>query len=108
MDGDAAVAFAGGREVDRLYLGVPGPVRLVGGPTPLRVEQDGFEDVVVWNPGREKGEAIADLGPGEWARFVCVEAAQVGRPVRLAPGERWHGTQRLVVEVEAGEGRALV
>lgn len=96
VDGDAAVAFAGGREVDRLYLGVPGPVCLVGGPTPLRVEQTGFEDVVVWNPGREKGEALADLGPGEWARFVCVEAAQVGRPVRLAPGEAWTGRQRLV------------
>jgi len=32
---------------------------------------------------------------GDYRRFVCVEAATVGSPVRLAPGERWEGTQTL-------------
>jgi glucose-6-phosphate 1-epimerase len=64
----------------------------------LRVDAAGFPDVVVWNPGAELAASLADLAPGDWRRFLCGEAAAVGRPVTVAPGERWTGTQRLTVE----------
>ena len=55
----------------------------------------GFTDVVVWNPGPDRGAALSDLELGGWLRMLCVEAAVIGAPVRLEPGERWTGQQTL-------------
>ncbi|HZF69056.1 MAG TPA: D-hexose-6-phosphate mutarotase [Gemmatirosa sp.] len=90
---DDALRFAG--EVDRIYVDAPPLLTLVDGTRRTRIESAGFPDAVVWNPGAERADALADLEPGGWRRFVCVEAAAVARPVRLAPGEHWTGTQRL-------------
>jgi glucose-6-phosphate 1-epimerase len=95
VDDAGPVRFAG--EVDRVYVDVPNGVT-VREPGRVRVARaEGFPDVVMWNPGPAKGEALADLEPGGWRGFVCVEAAAVARPVRLAPGERWRGAQTLSV-----------
>ena len=59
------------------------------------IESDGFPDAVVWNPGRERAAALADLEPGDERRFVCIEAAAVQTPVTLAAGAVWTGTQTL-------------
>jgi len=55
----------------------------------------GFTDVVIWNPGAERGAALSDLEPDGWLSMLCVEAAVVGTPVELGPGERWTGQQVL-------------
>jgi len=101
--GDAKVESSPRRpidgEVDGIYLDVPGDVRVVGGSDrAIRSSREGFPDVVVWNPGPERGAALADLGPGEFARMLCVEPAAVGHPVRLEPGASWSGEQVLSVE----------
>jgi len=88
------VAIVG--EVDRIYFDAPQALILREPLGDLRVEQSGFSDTVVWNPGPAKAALLADLDPGGWQRFLCIEAAAVGRPVRLQPGERWVGTQTLV------------
>lgn len=82
-------------EVDRIYGDVVAPLRIVDGAHGLDIEQDGFGDVVVWNPGEQLAARIADMAPGEYRAFACVEAAQVLQPVQLAPGECWAGTLRL-------------
>lgn len=92
----ASVAIAG--EVDRIYFDAPASLRLRDGERRLRIEQSGFVDTVVWNPGAERGAALADLEPGGFRRMLCIEAATVGRPVTLQPGQRWSGSQRLVAE----------
>jgi glucose-6-phosphate 1-epimerase len=89
-----AVTFPG--EVDRIYLALVTPLRLLAGGRTLGIEADGFPDAVIWNPGPEKGAALADLEPDGYRRFVCVEAAAAGQPVSLAPGGIWRGMQRLV------------
>ena len=38
---------------------------------------------------------MADLGPGEWERYVCLEAGAVGSPVRILPGETYVAGQTL-------------
>lgn len=58
----------------------------------------GAPHTVVWNPGPEKGEAAADIGDGEWRRFVCVESAATGDwAVTLHPGARRELEQQIFV-----------
>ena len=90
---DAELHVAG--EIDRVYLGVPRALEVRDGGRVTTVGATGFPDVVVWNPGPERGAALADLEPDGWLRMLCVEAAVVGAPVRLGPSERWEGAQTL-------------
>jgi len=82
-------------EVDLVFHGVDGALAISDGVKRIVIEREGFPDVVVWNPGEEKAAALADLEPGGWRRMLCVEPACIAQPVRLAPGERWTGVQRL-------------
>jgi glucose-6-phosphate 1-epimerase len=90
---DDALRFAG--EIDRIYVAPPPALELHDGGDGIRIVQQGFADTIVWNPGEVLGGRIGDLAPGEYRRFVCVEAGQVLQPVHLRPGEHWSGTQRL-------------
>jgi len=85
-------------EVDRIYPGAPDQVGLRENQRALRVEKDGFPDLVVWNPGQKLAAALADLGVNDYRRFVCIEAGVVTIPRRVEPGETWRGAQRLTVE----------
>ncbi len=84
-------------ELDRIYPGVSDPLQLMDpdASRSVRIAQDGFQDVVVWNPGTVRAATLADLAPGGWRHMVCLEAARISHPVQLAPGQRWAGTQRL-------------
>lgn len=95
VEASAAVAIAG--EVDRVYFDTPSPLVIHEGKPQLAVGQIGFTDTVIWNPGAERAAGLADLEPDGWRRMLCVEAAAIGRPVTLAPGEQWSGQQRLVL-----------
>ena len=92
-ENDYEVAFDG--EVDRIYNDVVAPLTLIDGERQLAIEQEGFPDAVVWNPGEPLASRIGDLAPGDWRRFVCVEAAAASKPETLEPGESWSGTQLL-------------
>lgn len=94
IERDEALAIAG--EVDRIYFDTPLRLDLVEPGRRLQVEQRGFADSVVWNPGPEKGAALADLETDGYQRMLCIEAAAIGRPLLLAPGERWAGSQTLI------------
>lgn len=83
--------FAG--EIDRIYFDVQEPLALSTAMGRMTIEQEGFTDAVVWNPGPEKAAGLADLPDAGWLDMLCVEAASIGRPVRLAPGEDWVGRQ---------------
>ena len=95
QEGEVLEAGAGGGELDRIYFAVSGPLEVRDAVRRTRVAMTGFTDVVVWNPGEERAASLADLEPGGWLRMLCVEAAAIGAPVRLAPGERWTGRQTL-------------
>jgi len=94
VDEDDAVRIGG--EIDRVYCGVSTALVLDEGKRRLRIEATNFPDVVVWNPWQEKSAAMADLEPADFRRFLCVEAALVEQPVRLAAGEHWWGRQTLI------------
>ena len=62
----------------------------------LVLHGSGAANVVVWNPWSTGAETIADIGPGEWQGFVCVEAANAyADAITLLPGEHWTMSQRI-------------
>lgn len=90
----ARVDFPG--EIDRLYFNAPPELRLIDAGRTTVIRSAGFPDAVVWNPGAAKTAGMTDLEPGDYRRFVCVEAVAAGAPVELGPGEKWQGTQTLL------------
>ncbi|MGW8394367.1 D-hexose-6-phosphate mutarotase [Pseudoduganella sp. HUAS MS19] len=56
----------------------------------LQLEQQGFSEWVVWNPGAEGAAATADMDDGDHRRFVCIEPARVDKQV-LQAGAGWTG-----------------
>ena len=95
--GAEPLALAG--DTDRIFVGTTAAC-VVEDPVlrrRIRIEKRGSETTVVWNPGREKGQAVTDLGDA-WQRFVCVETANCGaHATRLAPGARHAITAHLAV-----------
>ena len=85
------------RELDRFFFGVTTPVEVRGGDASIRVRQESFPDVVVWNPWRDLSRRLADLPDEGYRHFVCIESAAVERPVCLSPGEEWLASQHLSV-----------
>ena len=83
--------------VDRIYLDAHAiskqPLGLSTAMGKMMLSSEGFDDVVVWNPGPAKAAALTDLPDADWQRFLCVEAAAIGRPVALAPGQQWVARQ---------------
>lgn len=84
------------QELDRIYWQVPKDFTLREVGRRVAIQQNGFEDLVVWNPGPEQAATMSDLPDDDWLGFMCVEAAQIGNPVRLTAGEEWSAMQTLV------------
>ena len=93
---DAALRFEG--EFDRVYAAAAAPLLLEDGAHRLEIAQSPqWADTVVWNPGKTKCAAMADMTPDGFSRMLCVEAAQVFQPVGVPKAGRWQGWQRLRV-----------
>lgn len=86
-------------ELDRIYLDTPPELRVHdrGNGRVIHLHASGFADTVVWNPWARNAAALPDMEDEEYLEMICVEAAQVGSPVRLESGETWTGRQRLRV-----------
>ena len=81
-------------KLDRIYYQLPGALSLQSGRHTLRLEQQGFTDAVVWNPGAQDAAALPDLADDEQPRFICIEPALI-QPDTLAAGAEWTGRQHL-------------
>lgn len=92
---DGTLAISG--KLDKVFENIGGEIRLGSGFGALRLEQTGFTDAVVWNPGAADAAALADMADDEYERFVCIEPAKLG-PQALAPGAVWRGEYRVAAE----------
>ena len=81
-------------KLDKIYPGVAGRATMTTSAGTLRIEQDGFPDAVVWNPGPVDAAALADMDNDEYKRFVCIEPALLD-PFTLEPGDSWTGRYRV-------------
>lgn len=69
-------------DVQALELSDPGWHRRI------RVETQGSNTLVLWNPGQTKARALKDLPDQAWRDFICIEAANAEQDARtLAPGD---------------------
>lgn len=76
-------------ETDRIYLDTKSAcvIRDPAWDRAIRIQKEGSDTTVVWNPWDKKAAALADMAPTEWKHFVCVETASAGEnAVHLAPG----------------------
>lgn len=81
-------------KLDTVYEKIGGAITLGTWARLVTLEQSGFEDAVVWNPGAADTAALSDMEDDDYQRFVCIEPAQL-TPVELAPGAVWEGRYRI-------------
>jgi glucose-6-phosphate 1-epimerase len=86
-----------GDTLDEIFYGVAPRIELHTGVGKLALEQDGFTDAVVWNPGAANAVAMPDMEGDEYKRFVCIEPAVI-EPIELQAGETWRGRYRVSSE----------
>ena len=91
-------------KLDRIYYQLPGPLTLQAGGHALRLEQQGFTDAVVWNPGAQDAAALPDLAGDEQPRFICIEPALI-QPDLLAAGAAWTGRQHIGISPAGSDPR---
>jgi glucose-6-phosphate 1-epimerase len=84
-------------ECDRIYFDVATPLAMTDGSSTLAIDMEGSRDVVIWNPWVEKCAALADMPPDGYREMLCIEAADIGVPPSLGPGQRWSARQSLQV-----------
>jgi glucose-6-phosphate 1-epimerase len=94
IEGVAPQALAISDKLDEVFEAIGGTVGLRSGLGTLRLEQAGFADAVVWNPGAADTAALADMEDDEYTRFVCIEPALLG-PKTLDAGAAWRGEYRI-------------
>jgi glucose-6-phosphate 1-epimerase len=65
----------------------------------IRLTKTNSRNTVVWNPWRDGGEKMHDLGDGEWSQFLCVEASNIrDAAVTLLPGQEHKITAVISIE----------
>lgn len=79
--------FALTGETDRVFVNTASTCRIHDAEyNDIIVEKSGSLCTVVWNPWETKAEAMADLGGGQWAEFLCVESVNSAEhAVEVAP-----------------------
>ena len=79
--------------LDEIHAATP-TLLLRDGARQFTLEQQGFGEWVVWNPGADGAAKLDDMADDEHARFVCIEPARVDKQP-LAPGDSWTGLHRI-------------
>jgi glucose-6-phosphate 1-epimerase len=87
-----------GSEFDSVFHAPAAALRLVQPSGTLQISASAScTETVVWNPGPVLAARMDDLPDDGWRHMLCVEAACIDTPVRLAPGARWQAWQNLAV-----------
>ncbi|KQV91025.1 hypothetical protein ASD15_02950 [Massilia sp. Root351] len=81
------IAF--GPPLDNIYA-APQELELHTAVSKLLLQQQGFSEWVVWNPGAENAARLTDMADHEWREFVCIEPARVDQK-ELKAGAEWTG-----------------
>jgi len=75
---------------EKLFDSAPNII-LDTGLNKIYLHTTGFDQWMVWNPGRQGCKDISDLPDDDWKKFVCIEPVCVQRPINLKPSEKFKG-----------------
>lgn len=89
------------RPCEKLFDHAP-VLTLDAGLVQIELATSGFDQWMVWNPGKEGAKAIADLPYEDWNKFVCIEPVRVKRPVTLKPGSKFVGKFDIFFKATSG------
>ncbi|MCJ8313849.1 MAG: D-hexose-6-phosphate mutarotase [Saccharospirillaceae bacterium] len=79
--------------IDRVYFKLNSALKFNNGFETLNIQHEGFEDCVIWNPGKQDAKNMKDFDDTEYNEMLCIEAAQIVNPIELKPNDIWTGTQ---------------
>jgi len=85
-------------EEDRIYLNTAGLLEIVDPRLgrKIRIEKQGSNSTVVWNPWVARSQQMPDFGNDEYQRMVCVEVGNVSsNEITLPPGRSSTLTARI-------------
>jgi glucose-6-phosphate 1-epimerase len=84
-----------GPALDNIYA-APQELELRTADSKLLLQQLGFSEWVVWNPGAENAARLTDMADHEWREFLCIEPARVDKQ-QLKAGAEWTGQHTITV-----------
>ena len=93
------VTFDG--ECDRIYLDVPPKLTIDDREwkRKIKITATNSNTAIVWNPGAEVAQKMADLGDRDYLNFVCVETANAAKEiVEVAANNEYRITANYAVE----------
>lgn len=98
QDGRLAIAA----ETDRIFLNARDAVEIEDRSLGrrIRIVKEQSATTVVWNPWRQKAQALADLGDDDWMRMVCVEVSNVSPLGIVLEPAREHTMRALITAAD--------
>jgi glucose-6-phosphate 1-epimerase len=82
--------------IERLYLDNK-KITFFNGLYNFTLKSNGFENWMIWNPGKIGAELISDLPNGDWDKFLCIEPIIKETPYLLNPNQEFTG--ELLIEI---------
>lgn len=79
-----------GAPLERLYQHAPA-LELMQAGRKIKLSCQGFEQWMIWNPGQAGESEFADLPPGDWRHFICIEPVVARQALLLEPGQTFEG-----------------
>ena len=86
-------------EFERLYH-ENNPIKLIYDNVSLELNQKGFDEWMIWNPGKTLAKSIPDLPNNDWKNFICIEPVIASKPKTLKPGAIFDGTLNIDIIIK--------
>lgn len=84
------------KEVDRVYFDTTEAVVLEDEHRSLKINQEGSNSMVVWNPWREKSKQMADMDEESYRSMVCLETANALEDARIIQPTATHVLKMMI------------
>ena len=86
-------------EFERLYHENK-PIKLTYDNIVVELNQKGFDEWMIWNPGETLTKSISDLPNNDWKNFICIEPVIASKPKTLNSGAIFDGTLNIDIIIK--------
>jgi glucose-6-phosphate 1-epimerase len=86
-------------EVDRVYSNPSESITLFDGDTKIKLEQEGSNSLVVWNPWIEKSKQMSDMTEDGYRSMVCLETSNAREDSKVLKPNESHVLKAIVKTV---------